>query len=58
MDNHQDSEERPPPETDVQGKGEKKKKAAAKFVAYNNKRISYTDINTGTEGSLRNCFGG
>lgn len=26
MDNHQDSEERPPPETDVQGKGEKKKK--------------------------------
>ena len=57
MDNHQDSEERPPPETDVQGKGEKKK-AAAKFVAYYNKRISYTDINTGTEGNLRNCFGG
>ena len=32
--------------------------AAAKFVAYYNKPISYTQINTRTEGSLRNCFGG
>ena len=48
-DNHQDSEERPPPEKDVHGKKRKKKKAPAKFIAHYDK-MTYTKRNAGTEG--------
>ena len=54
-DNHQDSEERPPPEKDVHGKKRKKKKAPAKFIAHYDK-MTYTKRNG--RGSLGNCFCG
>ena len=42
MDNHQDSEERPPPETDVQGKGEKKKQLRSLLPTITNELVTRT----------------